>query len=301
MAISRATQSCLHFAKVEALGNDFVWLLDSADEAVVREIGPGTFWICDRHKGVGGDGLVLWDGVVPDPTLWFLNADGSPAEVCGNGLRAVAVAGRDLGLFQPGPASFRSAEASFPVEIGTLGSSTAVGLGVPRFAESVAVDEALRSSGASGAMVYMPNSHVVVFGGPVAQDQREAMAAGLASRVNGGANVGFCSVQGDGIDLEVVERGAGWTKACGSGAAAAAASARRLGLIAAEEVYVRQPGGILRTWCDREGRVWIEGDAALVFVGLLPRKTQADGCHAAWNSLAQDFGLTASTSRWRLS
>ncbi|MBN1425149.1 diaminopimelate epimerase [Candidatus Fermentibacteria bacterium] len=293
---SRFPPGLTPFAKVEALGNDLIWILDPAASNSVREMSRRAPRVCDRRLGVGADGIVLWNGASHNPELWFLNADGSTAEVCGNGLRALAVGGRDLGFFMPGSICFRITDAVFPVEIAGPGFPSAVGLGIPRFRASPALDEILGAWDASGALVFMPNPHIVVFDGPEARERQEKLAAELVSAVAGGANVGFCTTRDESIELEVLERGVGWTRACGSGAAAAAAATWRAGRFASEVTRVRQPGGILRVWPDPEGRIWIEGEAGLVFLGFLPPDEQAEGCGAGWNVMRRGLGVLG--RRW---
>jgi len=219
---------------------------------------------------------VLWDGAEEDTEVWFLNADGSVAEVCGNGLRAVAAAGRDLGFFSPGRVEFRSGPSRFSVIVGADDSPVAASLGIPRYHTNPGVDDVVKVWRGAGSLVFVPNPHVVVFDGPTTREDREKMAGQLVNQVTGGANIGFCSREGDALSLHVWERGVGWTIACGSGAAAAAAAACRLGLLPEGGVSVRQPGGELRVWFGDDGCAWIEGTACLVFVGYIGGATRLD-------------------------
>ncbi|MCU0610993.1 MAG: diaminopimelate epimerase [Candidatus Eisenbacteria bacterium] len=293
--LRRVSELGLWFAKVEALGNDLVWLLDPAEVLTVQSYSRHAPALCDRHTGIGADGLVLWDGCESDPELWFINADGSPAEVCGNGLRAIAVAGRDIGLFSQDEFAFRSGGIVFPVVVGGSGKPAAACLGLPGFPCDGAVEETLRGWGITGMLVTMPNPHIVILDGPLDRGTRESLAVRSAGLLPGGANVGFCAVQAGELDLEVWERGVGWTRACGSGAAAAAAAALRRGALARGVTVVRQPGGTLRTWLDEQDRSWIEGDASLVFVGFMRACSPAHlGC--APEALHEDAGRNRGSS-----
>ena len=266
----------LWFAKVQALGNDFVWVLDPVDAAAASGIGQHAPLICNRHFGVGADGMVLWDGAENGAEVWFLNADGTQAEVCGNGLRAVAAAGRDLGLFAAGRVDFRSAGVCFSVIVRAPDSPLAASLGIPRHEANPGVDRVLKAWSSEGSLVFMPNPHIVVFHSPQAPEQREKLAGELACQVVGGANVGFCTAEEGLLHLQVWERGVGWTLACGSGAAGAAAVALRMGFVSEGVVPVRQPGGMLRVWFDDSGCAWIEGIASLVFVGTVGGESWVD-------------------------
>ena len=114
------------FAKIEALGNDFVWFLCPVTEVPREGVSEWIPIVCDRHVGIGADGVIFWGqdeaGTTP---IWFYNKDGSLAEVCGNGLRAIAIAGRELGLLKPGLVWLRSGGHEFPVDIPERGCESA--------------------------------------------------------------------------------------------------------------------------------------------------------------------------------
>jgi diaminopimelate epimerase len=263
----------LPFAKVEALGTDFVWLLPHVLWHDTKTIGPLITSLANRTRGVGSDGIILWGGPGGGETsLFFFNRDGSPAEACGNGLRAVGVAGRELGLLEPGRVWFRIFDNKFPVDVPPSGVTARAGLGPPKQVEDRATEVEIMGQvepkGLTGQFIRMPNPHIVVFGASkLTRHEKNALARTLCGIVKGGANIGFAVKREPlAIDLEVFERGVGWTQACGTGAAAAWAVAERLGLLHGK-VRVRQPGGSLSVEGDSEGRVWIEGAARLVFVG----------------------------------
>jgi diaminopimelate epimerase len=227
--------------KWHGAGNDF--LVDvSAD-------GP-EFWtsqraaaVCHRTSGVGADGLmVARDG---DPvSMTLFNADGSVAEMSGNGIRCFAGALRRVSgatwneLIVDTMAGRRTVQLEMTNELTGRGS--------------VAMGEVTLGNELDGAwgVAYVGNPHVVVRDDDSWTDAaREELAEKLAAQL-GGANVEFVAVLGDGYArLRVIERGVGWTEACGTGSCAVAAILRRDGL-ASEHVTVENPGGTLEVQFD---------------------------------------------------
>ncbi len=239
--------------KWEGAGNDF--LVEIGE-------GPALAWwtperavrLLDRHRGVGADGLLL--GALGDPVAMTLyNADGSVAEMSGNGARCLAAALRRR-LGGAGPVRLATGAGERVVEIELVGErghgSVDMGpvelLGAPE--------------GALGA-ARVGNPHVVVRDDPSWSDaEREALAGRLAGAV-GGANVEFVRVASPGtIGMRVIERGVGWTLACGTGSCAAAAVLHERGEVLST-VVVANPGGDLAVSLEG-GSARLSGPVALV-------------------------------------
>ncbi len=264
------------FAKIQALGNDFIWFLKYVDGEPPRHLLADIPLLCHRHRGIGSDGVIFWGpargNVYP---LWFFNRDGSAAEVCGNGLRALCVAGRDLDLVRPGEVWFEISGERFPVEAPQEGNIASVGLGIPHIPRTGSlfddVREELRGMDGGGGLIYVPNPHIVVFEEMAKPEgEREKIAAKLSALLPEGANVGFvCACGKHRLNLEVWERGVGRTLACGSGAGAAWAIAIDQGLLEGAGT-VHQPGGDLLVDQRDDERLWISGEASLIFTGSLP-------------------------------
>jgi diaminopimelate epimerase len=228
----------VRLSKHHGLANDFLVLVDPdgsssiAPEQAVR--------LCDRHTGVGADGL-LWAGPGRDGaevSMVLLNADGSRAEMSGNGIRclaqAVAVARgvEELDLEIATDAGIRSVSLRPTGIAGT--ARVRVGMGV--VSEVEAADLGLGAKDVLGADV--GNPHVVAL-----FPDRDALdvAADRFGRTD--RNVEFIVMSGpDELELRVIERGVGETQACGTGACAAAWAARRWGLVG-DRVRVVMPGG----------------------------------------------------------
>lgn len=262
----------MNFEKWHGLGNDF--LLIEEDAWANREHSVSKI-ICDRNFGVGADGILIVNR--EKRSMLVINADGTVPEMCGNGLRCVAAYLADglsdslvvdtgagphrCQVFADGSVEVEMNAASFePADIG-LGQSTAL-----IDAEVSLEDETLTMTAIS-----MGNPHVVTFA-KVSEAERLALGPKLEthSSFERGANIGFAELDGDALNLDVWERGAGWTLACGTGACAAVAAAVRTGRRPIGTTKVRLPGGELFISVDSlEKKIRMRGLAKRVFTGTL--------------------------------
>lgn len=272
----------LAFAKWEGLGNDFV-VIDGG-----REVTHGqAVAICDRHFGVGADG-VLMTGLGDDgrPFMQVINADGSTPEMCGNGLRCVALHLVRTGVVTGDAFELDTDAGPHLVRIveGANGAAVEVQMAVPTLAPADVpvnapaplVDAAFDVDGRAlhVTAVSMGNPHAVFFDHVDRAAQRV-----LGPRIEGDArfpsrvNVGFARLDPSrpGIDLAVYERGAGWTLACGTGACAAAVAAVETGRAERHTpIEVRLPGGPMTIVVGAPTeRVTMIGPAHLVYEGRL--------------------------------
>ena len=224
--------------KWHGAGNDF--LID------VRRAGDAEPWtsdlaraVCARATGVGADGLIVAD-VGETVAMTLYNADGTVAEMSGNGARCLAAAVRRTTksdrdeLVVHTAAGVKTVRLTMESEASGEGS---VDMGAVTFGEDV--------EGAWG-VANVGNPHAAVWDHEGWNDvAREELAAKLAAQL-GGANVEFVTALGpDHLSIRVIERGVGWTLACGTGSCAVAALARRAGL-SGDRVTVENPGGTLR-------------------------------------------------------
>jgi len=291
------------FAKYEGLGNDFVLLDDPLDRLEPSEELVAA--ICDRNLGIGADGLLVVGAPRIEDALGrmrYWNRDGSPAAMCGNGVRCVAKHLRDrhggpLGPFvvdtDAGPARCRI------VAEGSAVSRVEVELTVPRTAPAevpaVLPDgarELVRQSHGRDVHfvpVSMGNPHAVTFD-VESEEERRALGpviesdAAFPERVN----VGFARLVSDAeLRLDVYERGCGFTRACGSGAAAAVVAAALTGRIPwGRTVTVHLPGGDLRLTAPAPDRpVRMEGPARRVFEGTFVARHLVPGSRDSRPSL----------------
>lgn len=273
----------LPFDKYQGLGNDFI---------VVRWEDPETFGVerarelCDRHFGVGADGVLLVSpaqSATARARMTVLNADGSRPEMCGNGLRCVALA-----LAQDDSAKTPAREARSPqiaefvvdtdagprhcrvdLEAGPLPSAqVTTNMGRAELQGELAIEQSGQEY--CFARVSMGNPHAIRFGAPESTARVDELGPLVSGKVAGGLNVEFARVLGE-RDVEVVvwERGVGRTLACGTGAAATAVAAALAGHVPFDApVTVRLPGGPLEISVARETlEVQLRGPARWVFSG----------------------------------
>lgn len=236
----------LRLSKHEVSGNDFLVVVDPG--AGWRLSGAVARALCDRRHGVGADGvLVAAPGVDgADLGMVLVNADGSEAEMSGNGIACLVQAAVEADLVAPGTVKVETAAGLRAVGYTPL----APGVGEAQVTMgAVALGEVVASplAGSRARRAEVGNPHLVLVG---AMDLAalDMAALGAAGEVVAGAplNVEAVRVEDDGrLSLRVFERGAGETSACGTGSCAAAAVARSFGLAGPGRVAVENPGGVL--------------------------------------------------------
>jgi diaminopimelate epimerase len=248
----------MKLTKHHGAGNDFVVLLDQRDE--LRLTDGEIIALCDRRRGIGADGVIrvgpALDGA--ELSMDLHNADGSPAEMSGNGIRCLAQAAVDAGLV--GPPSFTVATTSGVRRVeyrrteGPGHGWASVDMGAPRLGEEPHV---VRWEG-KARVVDVGNPHLVLLTDDPSVVDVTALGPLAAATVAGGVNVEFVAVGlgADQLTLRVWERGVGETLACGTGSVAVAAAARDWGLVGST-VRVHNPGGTLEVVLGRH-----EGESA---------------------------------------
>jgi diaminopimelate epimerase len=261
------------FLKGHGTQNDFVVLpdvegtLELTDDAVRR--------LCDRRQGLGADGVlrVVPTALAPDApagtdgAFWFMdhrNADGSTAEMCGNGIRLF---GRYLvaaGLAGAGPLRVLTRGGVKELDIEAGGDAVTVDMGPAEVGGTVQVD------GAAAQFVSMGNPHAVL---PVASV--DALGELHPDRLD--LNVEYVEdVTATHIRMRVHERGVGETRSCGTGACAAVvATSLRTGAARGTAYDVDVPGGRLQVTWGGDGRVRMTGRAVFVAEGVLSREVLA--------------------------
>jgi diaminopimelate epimerase len=240
----------VHATKHEAAGNDFLVVLDAGD--TVRLSAAQVRLLADRHWGVGADGIIRVgpgrDGC--DLSMELHNADGSPAEMSGNGMRCLAQAAVHAGLVSPPrfrvatAAGVRTVDYSPGPEPGRATASVDMG------PVTLGPEQPHQLDGRRARTVDVGNPHLVLLGLDTASVDVAELGPKLQSGYDGGINVEWITVRTDDagtfLDFRVFERGAGETLACGTGSVAAAAAACSWGVVAPEgAVRVRNPGGVL--------------------------------------------------------
>ena len=270
----------IDFTKMHGLGNDFIVLNLPADACLPSR----EQWraLADRHGGIGFDqALVLLPPRRSSTDVFYrvFNADGGEVEQCGNGARCVAALLHRRGQGSDGLLSMDSVGGVLHARVRADGS-VSVDMGVPDFdPRSLPFDAPVPSAtytiSAAGESIEFG---AVSVGNPHAVLRVEAVESAAVERIGRAlqnsphfprqVNVGFMQIVDAGqIRLRVYERGVGETLACGTGACAAVAVGRSLGLLAAD-VEVRVPGGRLSVHWDGPGQsVWLTGPAQQAFEG----------------------------------
>jgi diaminopimelate epimerase len=274
----------MRFWKGHALGNDYIVVdgPEPPEPGVVRAL-------CDRHRGVGGDGVLAGDTNVDPVALRIFNPDGGEAEKSGNGLRIFGAWLHGMG---------RVGEAPFPVALpgetvemrveavaadGTrtiradMGTAT-FQAGHVHFTGAAADEEVLGATlhvdgqWVAIHLVSVGNPHCVVFLDDLDPDAFRRIAPRLQALpvFERGINVQFARVAGpDTLEALVWERGAGETLASGSSACAVAAAALRSRRVAERRLRVTMPGGELEVEVGEDWGIRLTGVALIVFEGAV--------------------------------
>jgi diaminopimelate epimerase len=176
--------------------------------------------------------------------LW--NADGSVAEMSGNGIRCLAQAAVEAGVVQPPTFTVWTLAGLRTVDYHPGSAAGVAEASVDMGKASLGPDQPQESPGRKARQVDMGNPHLVLLGPNVADVDVEQSGTQLQAAYPGGINVEFIAggPGPDAITLRVWERGVGQTQACGTGSAAAAAAAQSWGLVG-DRVEVHNPGGVL--------------------------------------------------------
>jgi diaminopimelate epimerase len=266
----------LPFTKMQGLGNDFVVINDLNSPPVTEGIlSPEQAQkVCDRRFGIGAD-QILWlkkpESTAADARMEILNADGSIAEMCGNGIRAVALYLSEVG---PQPKTEYLIETLAGIKtVQIRGDQVLVNMGEPKLGIGFETQGELIEVAGHQLRFYevdMGNPHAVFFVDHLSQLPIEEFGPLVENhpRFPKRTNVEFVVVQNSqAIEVRVWERGAGPTLACGTGACAAAVATLATGRVRGT-LTVNLPGGSLRIgWEGPFCPVMMEGPAKKVFQG----------------------------------
>jgi len=264
------------FRKMHGLGNDFV-VLDARREPIAVDAAAVRV-LADRHTGIGCDQLIVIEqprAPAAQAFMRILNADGSAAEACGNGTRCIArLIAEETGAARVQIETVAGVLAAELLPAGRV----AVDMGRARFGwrdiplaremDTLSVDLA------AGPLIFpvctnIGNPHATFFVDDVEAVELDALGSRLETDAlfPEHANIGVASIRDrTRIRLRVWERGAGITRACGSGACAALVAAHRRGLTERQATVVLDGGDLQVLWRD-DGHVMMTGPATLAFEG----------------------------------
>ena len=296
----------MRFTKMHGIGNDYVYV-NGFEETVD---GPAALArvIADRHTGVGGDGLILVlppeDGVDADVRMRMFNADGSEAEMCGNGVRCVCKFAHDRGLTRSKPMRVQTGNGVLSLDYQLDDDGKVDGVTVdmgepilvpaevpislegenvidypitdevtwpdvllpPNWREACGLDE--RITGVS-----MGNPHITLYCEDVSRVPLEQVGPVLENHklFPNRINVHFVQVHDAGeVTMRTWERGSGITLACGTGACAVAVAGVLTGRTG-RGLLAHLPGGDLKLrWDEATNHVFMTGPATEVFTGDWP-------------------------------
>lgn len=275
----------LEFLKMHGIGNDYVYI-DTLDRDV-KDLPSLAVRVSERHFGVGSDGLiVIGASEKADFRMDIYNADGSRAEMCGNGVRCAGKYVYDKGLTGKSRLSFDTLAGIKYLDLTVVDgkvSLVTVDMGQPELEpekipvkaqgrQFVRVDVETSFGRFDAICVSMGNPHAVIFGGDpdhidVAAIGREIENSPLFPKRT---NVEFAQViDGGHLKMRVWERGSGETLACGTGACATVVAAVLTGQADRDAEVSLRGGQLLIKWDENDGRVYMTGPAETVFEGKL--------------------------------
>jgi diaminopimelate epimerase len=259
----------MRFTKMQGCGNDYVYI-DCFRQPMPHDPPKLSRAISDRHFGVGGDGLIL---ICPcdkaDARMRMYNADGSEAEMCGNGVRCLAKFVYDHGLVRKSPLTIETGRGVLTLELDVSGGAVRqvrVDMGEPilraeRIPTTLAgdppMDAALEVAGQTLRItcVSMGNPHCI--------ERHPA----FPRRVN----AEFVRVnRADDVTMRVWERGSGETLACGTGACAVAVAGNLTGRTQRRLTVHLRGGNLQLDWSETDNHVYMTGPAVEVFHGEWP-------------------------------
>jgi diaminopimelate epimerase len=282
-----ATIQSMRFTKMHGIGNDYVYV--NGFEEPVRNPADAARRISDRHFGVGGDGLIL---ILPsdqaDVRMRMFNADGSEAEMCGNGVRCVAKYAFDRGISQANPMRIETGRGILTLALKTAGGKVeqvTVDMGEPilalpqipvnpdrltRSERTGEFDLAVGGDSFQATFVSMGNPHAIIFTPDVNQIEVSRLGPLIEHQPTFPRRINVHWVQThlpSEVTMRTWERGSGITMACGTGACAVCVA----GVLTSRsnrKLLAHLPGGDLQLeWRESDNHVYMTGPATEVFSG----------------------------------
>ncbi len=244
--------------------NDFVLVFDENDE--IRFTPDQIKRICDRKNGVGSDGLIK---IIKKDGAWFMdyaNADGSVAEMCGNGIRVMARYLTDRGHQPSGIYAINTRDGRKFLSVPEAGDIS-VNMGQVSLVPGE-ISVSANSNNFLGLNINMGNPHAVVFVDDLnlVGDLRQAPTVAPADEYPEGVNIEFVKfLEGNKIQMRVHERGVGETQSCGTGTCAVALAVTiKKGKSLPIKWEINPPGGRLIVEIDGHSNATLTGPAELV-------------------------------------
>lgn len=255
----------MFFTKMHGLGNDYLYHygeLDHPEELAVK--------LSDRHFGIGSDGIItISPSQIADFKMNIFNADGSEAQMCGNGIRCVGKYVYEKGYTEKHTLKIETLSGIRSLELEVAGEKVRrvkVDMGKAEVKETVTL--IVDGENVTYTPVSVGNSHAVIFTEDAEHAPLDTLGAKLEKHENfpDGVNVEFVQKTGrNSLRMRVWERGSGITMACGTGACASVAAAAAAGICPwCEEIVVQLDGGKLHIRMDTENVITMTGTAEMI-------------------------------------
>lgn len=273
----------MKFTKMQGLGNDFI-LVNGLTEAMPEDLGQTARFLCDRHFGIGADGLVF---ILPsesaDIRMRIINSDGSEAEMCGNVIRCFARLVYDLGIVKKHAIKVETLAGVMIPELifeGDRVVSVRVDMGEPKLERNLipmegpsgkVIDEPIQvgENTYNVTCVSMGNPHCITFVPDISSIPITEVGPSLERHPSfpRKTNVEFIQILNrNEVNMRVWERGAGETLACGTGACATAVACV-LNNLTDRNITVHLPGGDLVIEWAENNHVYMTGPGEYVYTG----------------------------------
>lgn len=263
----------MRFFKMNSIGNDFV-AVHFPDVFSENNLSRLALKLCDRKYGVGADQAIFFSYKAQQADVRFFNQDGTEAEMCGNGIRAIGLLLKQLYAITSVSARAISSVVEIKInkddlietrtEILPLKYSTEYTEEIMRYIKNKLPNTIcinLVNVGNPHVDIYVPEKGYI-------HDAIVKIGADIDRFVTGGVNVGFIGIKDNEVYLKVWERGSGFTLGCGSGACAAAFTVSKLKLVPQNDIVIHQIGGDLRIAIEDQLAITY-GRAEVVFEGVM--------------------------------
>lgn len=274
----------INFTKMHGIGNDYVYINDT--ESIIKNPNELSKKISDRHFGIGSDGLILIrNSDIADFKMSMFNADGSEAQMCGNGIRCVAKYVYDNKLTNKKSLKIETLAGIKTLELNVQDGQVfevTVDMGEPileprkipvnsNLKEFINQEIKVNNTNYFATCVSMGNPHTIIF----VKDVDEFRVCEIGKEIENNkelfpqkTNVEFIEVlDAHNLRMRVWERGSGETLACGTGACASLV-AGHLNNLCKSQAFVYLKGGILNIkWDKKTNHVFLTGGATKVFDG----------------------------------
>jgi diaminopimelate epimerase len=253
----------IKFEKYHGTGNDFILVQpQSVDSRLLAQR------LCDRHFGIGADGIMIpYPSEVADIRMEYFNSDGTPAPMCGNGLRCFVRYCINHGILQKGPVTVETLAGI--IDVDAQNELISINLGQPFLdldSEFVIDHDEVIIDGLTLHTLFLGTLHAIVIVDELQDIQPLGNKLSYHARFPQAINVNFVQVMDrKTIKVTTHERGAGWTLSCGTGSAASAYITNLLDLTD-DEVTVLVPGGELSVSCQDD--VILSGPAIKIASGI---------------------------------